>query len=177
VYRSESFRPAIHQVAGFDCGVDVLNTWLQRSAAQEAAKRSAHTFVWVQDVAEVVAYYAICAHSLSRSAAPSRIGRGVADPIPAALIAKLALSTKLQGQGLGGDLLRDALERIIRASLAGPAVRAIVVDPIDNHAAAFYRRYGFTDAPTTPPRLLMRFDSALRSLATEPQAPSTGDPA
>jgi predicted N-acetyltransferase YhbS len=164
VYRSESFQPAIHRVAGFDCGVDTLNAWLQRSAAREAAKRSAHTFVWVQGDDEVVAYYALCAHALARSAAPSRIGRGVSEPILAALIAKLALSTKLQGQGLGADLLRDALERIVRASLVGPAVRAIVVDAIDSHAAAFYRRFGFTDAPTTPLRLLTRFESAARSL-------------
>ena len=152
-FRSERLNPATHQVAGFDCGIEVLNRWLIRSAAQEAAKRVTSTFVWtLPDGDEVVAYYALCGHALARDAAPSRIGRGVADPIPAALIAKLALSGKLHGQGLGGQLLRDALERIVRSGQSGPAVRAIIVDAIDETAADFYRRYGFHDAPAVPMR-------------------------
>lgn len=165
VFRSERLQPAVHQLAGFDCGVEALNSWLIRAAAQEAAKRVANTFVWVpSDSVEVVAYYALCGHALARDRAPSRIGRGVADPIPAALIAKLALSTKLHGQGLGGQLLRDALERIVRSSVAGPAVRIIIVDAIDEPAAVFYRRYGFRDAPSVPKRLLLRFDEAAKAL-------------
>lgn len=168
-FHSELLRPTTHQITGFDCGVEPLNRWLIHSAAQEAAKRVANTFVWTpRDGDEVVACYALCGHVLARDAAPSRIGRGVgrgvADPIPAALIAKLALSSKLHDQGLGGQLLRDALERIVRSSLAGPAVRVIVVDAIDESAAAFYRRYGFHRAPTVPTRLLLRFDEAVRAL-------------
>ena len=164
-FHSERLKPATHQVTGFDCGIEVLNRWLIRSAAQEAAKRVANTFVWTPpDGDEVVAYYALCGHALARDAAPSRIGHGVADPIPAALIAKLALSGKLHGQGLGGQLLRDALERIVRSAHTGPAVRVIIVDAIDETAADFYRRYGFRDAPTVPMRLLLRLDEAAHAL-------------
>lgn len=165
LFHSQRLQPTVHHLVGFDCGVATLNHWLNHAAAQEAAKRVANTFVWVPpDSTEVVAYYALCGHVLARDNAPSRIGRGVADPIPAALIAKLALSDKLHGQGLGGQLLRDALERIVRSSLAGPAVRVIIVDAIDETAATFYRRYGFRDAPTVPNRLLLRFDEAAKAL-------------
>ena len=49
-----------------------------------------------------------------------------------------------QGQGIGRDLLVDA---IIRAAHAGEQVEArfICVDPKDDGARAFYKRFGFTD--------------------------------
>lgn len=161
MFRSERLQPTVHQLIGFDCGIATLNHWLLHASAQEAAKRVANTFVWVPDSTEVVAHYALRGHVLARDSAPSRIGRGVSDPIPAALMAKFALSNKLHGQGFGGQLLRDALERVVRSSLSGLAVRVIIVDDV---AASFYRRYGFHDAPTVPNRLLLRFDEAAKAL-------------
>jgi len=37
-------------------------------------------------------------------------------PIPATLIGKLAVDNPVKGQGLGGELLADALYRMVRAS-------------------------------------------------------------
>jgi hypothetical protein len=53
------------------------------------------------------------------------------------LIRSVALDRRLQGRGLGGALLADALTRILTATAAGPAVRLVVVDAIDDDAAAF----------------------------------------
>jgi hypothetical protein len=60
------------------------------------------------------------------------------------------------------------LERVVRSSLAGPAVRVIVVNAVDEPAANFYRRHGFHDAPTVPLRLLLRFDEAAKALGLTP---------
>ena len=65
----------------------------------------------------------------------------------------MALQRSLHGRGLGGQLLLDALERAVDAS-ARAAARLIVVDAIDDHAAAVYQRYGFRSCPA--PRRLVR---------------------
>jgi predicted N-acetyltransferase YhbS len=62
--------------------------------------------------------------------------------IPGYLLARLALATPLHGQGLGGELLVDALGRIVEAARIS-AGRLIVVDALDDDAHAFYGRYHF----------------------------------
>lgn len=47
-----------------------------------------------------------------------------------------------KGMGLDASLLRDAIINASKvAAIAG--VRALVVDPVDDSAAAFYARFGF----------------------------------
>jgi len=54
----------------------------------------------------------------------------------------LAVNSEHQGQGLGSILLLDAFNRI--DSIADElGVWAIVVDPIDDAAQAFYHHFGF----------------------------------
>jgi GNAT superfamily N-acetyltransferase len=125
----------------------------------------AQTFVWVDNAGQVQAYYAISAHALPRAEAPARIGRGVPDPVPAALIGKLALDRRHRGRGLGRWLLLDALERIIAASESGPAVRAIVVDAATKEGRSLYASLGFVDAPGHPTRMLIRAETVARALS------------
>ena len=58
--------------------------------------------MWVDIVSTaVVANYSLSAHAVPREEAPNRIGRGVPDPVPAALLAKPALDRSLHGMRLG----------------------------------------------------------------------------
>jgi predicted N-acetyltransferase YhbS len=66
------------------------------------------------------------------------------DPVPVVALARLALDRAEHGQGIGGELLVDALRRCVRGSREFGA-RAVVVDAIDDDAAAFYRHFGFHD--------------------------------
>lgn len=165
-YETQLLDPDRHLVDSFRCGGDEgLDRWLQKSAAVESAKQVSSTFVWtLAGSNEVVAYYSLLAHAVTRGDLPSRLGRGVVDPVPAALIGKLALHESLHGQGLGGQLLRDALERLVVASRSGPAFRVIVVDAIDESAARFYEHFGFTPAPNRPERMLMHVQRAADAL-------------
>ncbi|HYZ55625.1 MAG TPA: GNAT family N-acetyltransferase, partial [Streptosporangiaceae bacterium] len=66
-----------------------------------------------------------------------------------------------QGQGLGRDLLVEAIER---AAVAGQhaAARSIAVDPIDENARSFYAAFGFLPVPGDPDgRMYLRIDEAL----------------
>jgi predicted N-acetyltransferase YhbS len=64
------------------------------------------------------------------------------------LLARLALDQSLHGQGLGGALLADALERIVAATET-VAARFVVVDAMDDSAADYYEHHGFRRVPDT----------------------------
>jgi GNAT superfamily N-acetyltransferase len=70
-------------------------------------------------------------------------------PIPAALLARLAVDQSVQGRGLGAWLLRDAMLRTLSASDA-LAMRVLLVHAIDDQARGFYERHGFEPSPTDP---------------------------
>ena len=132
-----------HELAGFCSGVNDLDYWLKEFALHAAKLRTATTFVWVANL-QVVAYYALCAHQVQREQlVVRRVARGQPDTIPAVLIARLALHRSLQGQELGGQLLVDALQRVLIAS-ANVAARLVVVDALNDAVATkFYEAFGF----------------------------------
>lgn len=136
-----------HDTTHFDCGKPDLDTWLQQHAFTNEARRTIRTFVWHEDN-RVVAYYAVAAHLLVRDDLPRNIGRGNPTQIPAVLLARLALDKTLHGQGYGGALLADALQRIAAATQI-VAARFIVVDAIDQAAHRFYEHHGFKPIPGT----------------------------
>jgi predicted N-acetyltransferase YhbS len=164
---STALDPATHHVDRFNCGETELSAWLQDHASTAARARVAQTFVWLAGAEDrnVVGYYSLSAHAVNRMDAPSRIGRGVPGPVPAALIAKLALHVSLHGQRLGDLLLVDALTRVIDASTSGPAVRAIVVDAATHHGRALYARFGFVAAPGRTDRMIIRAETIANGLS------------
>jgi GNAT superfamily N-acetyltransferase len=71
-----------------------------------------------------------------------------------AILARLAVDGRHQGEGLGARLLDDALERVCRAAQE-VAVRAALVHAIDDDAAGFYERFGFRGLAATPRTLMV----------------------
>lgn len=77
---------------------------------------------------------------------PPNVGRGGPSEIPAVLLARLALSQPLRGQGLGEVLVADALSRIVDATHT-VAARVVVVDALRERVAQFYESLGFRRIP------------------------------
>jgi hypothetical protein len=66
---------------------------------------------------EVVAYYGWCMAHVTTEAAPPRVRRGGGRyPQPVALLARLGLDTRHEGQGLGGALLQEVFARLVKLS-------------------------------------------------------------
>ncbi len=145
-----------HVIEGFDCGRPSLNVWLVRYAGQAAAVGSARTYVTVAaEQGRVVGYHAITAAALEREAATARIVKGMPQyPIPAVLLARLAVDKSVAGRGIGAWLLRDAMMRTLAAAET-VGVRAMIVHAIDEDAAAFYVRHGLEPSPTDPRHLMI----------------------
>lgn len=124
-----------HDLAGFDCGEPALNDWLKHRALKNESRFS-RTYV-VCDGNTVVAYVCIAAGSVERAAAPGKVRRNAPDAVPVSVIGRLAVAKDYAGQGLGADLLADALRRIAIASQS-IGIGAVLVQAKDDIAKRFY---------------------------------------
>jgi hypothetical protein len=132
-----------HRIDDFVCGKEPLDSWLGEQSRRARSAGIARTYVWTRPGSpDVLAYYAIAPTQVRRAHLPRAAPAGGYSAIPGYLLARLALATLLHGQGLGGELLVDALGRIVEAARIS-AGRLIVVDALDDDAYAFYRRYHF----------------------------------
>ena len=85
----------------------------------------------------VVCCHTLAASSFERMELPAAQANKLPHyPVPAAILGRLAVDRRYQGQGLGEIMLLDAVRRVIRASRA-LAVYAVVVDAKHGIAARF----------------------------------------
>lgn len=134
----------------FSCGNSALDDYVRRLVVRDEEQHTAAAYVLVDPAAvhqsrRVIGYYTISSFSLTRNQARRRDRDkhlGAYDPVPAALIGRLALAIEVQGQGLGSVLLLAALGRILIIR-EGMGIAAAVVHAIDEAAALFYEHHGF----------------------------------
>ncbi|ONI82721.1 hypothetical protein ALI22I_39215 [Saccharothrix sp. ALI-22-I] len=154
----------LHDLAEFDCGVPELNDWLRGHAAHAIARGTGRTYVWTPlGNDRVVAYYAIVPHLLARTELTTNLAGGLSTAVPGYLLTKLALDQTLHGGGLGAELLRDAMRTVVEAAEKASG-RLLVVDAIDDHAAAFYRKHEFKPVVDNPLRLVVKVATLRKAL-------------
>lgn len=136
-------------VADFQSQHPSLAQYLRRFALRHAEKDMlARTFVAIDDVEgepRVAGYFSLCAVSVERAsvAGLTDLDRLPAFPIPGILLARLAVDSHVQGQGLGRFLFEEALGLTLELARTGPiAFRLFVTDAIDEAAARFYEHFG-----------------------------------
>src|SRR5437868_12195637 len=100
-----------HDVSTFSCGQVSLDDWLKRRALANQKSGASRTFVSCVE-SRVVAYYALAAGAIACAEATGRSRRNMPDPIPGAILARLAIDSGFQKRGLGRALFRDASLRI-----------------------------------------------------------------
>ena len=133
-----------HDRSAFSCGVEPLDRYLREQARQDARRRVAAPFVLCEGKSNaVLGYYTLSALSVDVGAWPEDVAARLPKYplVPATLLGRLAVDTRLRGKGAGGHLLMDALRRAFQASREVASV-AVVVDA-KGAAASFYRRYHF----------------------------------
>ena len=136
---------AHHDVSQFSCGKPALDHWLQNRALSNQTRGFTAVMV-VHAAGRVVGYYGLAPTAIVPAALPRSIRTGQPpDPVPCLLLGQLATDAGWAGHGIGTGLLKHALARCVAAaSLVGG--RALVVNAIDNEAAAFWLRRGFTSS-------------------------------
>jgi GNAT superfamily N-acetyltransferase len=127
---------------------------LVEHASGADAAGSARTYVVVDKREDrVVGYYALTVASLEREEATGRASRGMPrHPIPAMLLARLAVDESVQGQGVGATLLADAMQRTLLVA-EETGIRLLLVHAVNEDARRFYLDYGFEPSPSDPMNL------------------------
>lgn len=159
---------ADHDLDAFDSGLPPLDHWLKKRAGPNETDGASRTYV-ICVGRRVIGYYALAAGSLIHGQATGAVRRNMPDPVPVALLGRLAVDRAWQGKGLGRDLARDAILRVLGAAdIIG--LRAILVHAISDEARSFYERCGFSPSPIDPMTLMMTVAAARKMLAS-PTAP------
>jgi GNAT superfamily N-acetyltransferase len=141
-----------HDLSVFASGEPTLDDWLRRRARANQASGASRTYV-VARADQVIGYYSLAAGAIAVAEAPGRVRRNMPDPIPMAVLGRLAIDSQWQGRGLGRLLLRDAVLRTSQASdILG--VRGILVHALSPAAKRFYESNGFLESPANPMTLL-----------------------
>ena len=144
-----------HHCASFCSGEPELDQWLAEQAAGAQATDSARVFV-TTDGQRVVGYYALAAAQLRPDDANERAlkGQPKGRPVPAVLLARLAVDIGHQGRGLGWSLLQDAM---LRANEAAQelGIRVMLVHAKHEQAVQWYKRFDFEESPTDPLHLML----------------------
>ena len=116
-----------HQVDDFHSGEPALDDWLRCRARANQASGATRTFA-VCDDDKVVGYYALASGAVIVASVPGRFRRNMPDPVPVAILARLAVDQAFQERGLARALFRDAARRVEQAAdVIG--IRGIVVHP------------------------------------------------
>lgn len=132
-----------HDRAAFTCGEPSLDSYLQRQASQDVKRDLAACYVLSERVSgALIGYYTLSASSIELNDLPPTLAKkaGRYALVPAALLGRLAVDRRWQGQGMSSLLLMDALRRTLRT---GIAVKLVIVDALNESAARYYERYQF----------------------------------
>lgn len=160
-----------HDRETFDCGEEVLNEFLRRYARKSHELGGAKTFLAIDDKDNqtVLGFYSLSPASVDYARTPEIMRRGLAShDVPGFRLARLAVDRKLQGQGIGGQLLLAAGRRCLLASAEVGGV-VLVIDAKNERAAEWYAGYGavrLLDAPLSLLLLLTTIKTVLNPAET-----------
>ena len=152
-----------HDLGDFSSGEASLDDWLKRRARANQVSGASRTYV-VCEEKRVIGYYALASGVVTMESAPGRFRRNMPNPIPVAVLARLAVDRAWQGRGIGRALFRDAALRVAHAADA-IGIRGIVVHAISEEAKNFYLALGFDPSPREPMTLMVTLSDLRAALS------------
>lgn len=155
-----------HDRSQFNSGSAPLDRYFQQQVSQDVKRRVAACFVALDGEGRMAGYYTLASASLPLTDLPAEVSKKLPryPSVPTVRMGRLAVDQAFKGQGLGGALLVDALERSIRSEIAA---FALMVDAKDEVAAAFYRHHGFIALPEASMTLFLPL-ATVRGLVSGP---------
>ncbi|MFT5340590.1 MAG: GNAT superfamily N-acetyltransferase [Cyanobium sp.] len=168
-YQPPELLTARHQLRCFHCRSQEQTAWLVEVAKQAHGTGTTRVFVVTEvDQPHVVAYYAWCMASVAIVDLPERLRRGAGRyPQPIALLARLGVDERHEGQGLGAALLLDVITRV--ASLSDAiGCRGLLVHAESEQVRSFYEHLipEFERSPTDALHLLLLLKDIRRTLGS-----------
>ncbi|EQB16551.1 MULTISPECIES: hypothetical protein [Sphingobium] len=139
---------------------------MQRFARQSHELGGAKTFLAISDTDNktVLGFYSIAPGSLDHADTPELVRRGLArHEVPGFRLARLATDIRVQGKGLGGQLLGATGRRCIRVAAEVGGV-LLIIDAKNERAATWYASYGAVPLHDKPLTLILPFATLEREL-------------
>jgi ribosomal protein S18 acetylase RimI-like enzyme len=139
-----------HIRSTFFCGKESLDHYIQKQVRQDIRKKLTTCFVLPDEQNSVAGYYTLSNAGISLELVPDAIRKkmpGAYSQLPVILLGRLAVDQQYRNQGLGKILLVDALKRSLQVAVESIGSMAVVVDPLDDQACSFYRKFGFIILP------------------------------
>lgn len=136
----------------FSCGESELDNYLKQYARQDhdAGINKTYCATLNKNSSQVIGYYSLSMGTLPPKGLPTALQKKLPRfPLPIARLARLAVHSNIQKQGLGEDLLMHALTKCYSLSLEIGMI-AIVIDAKHEQAKKFYLCYEFEQLPSQP---------------------------
>ncbi|MDP9081857.1 MAG: GNAT family N-acetyltransferase [Bacteroidota bacterium] len=129
----------------FSCGKEMLDNYLHFQASQDVKRKLCVVFAMFENTT-LIGYYTLSNSSVPAESVPEDISKKMPrsyTSLPVTLLGRLAIDKKFKEQGLGGIILLDALKRSYEIAGKNIGSIGVVVDPLDNDASVFYKKFGF----------------------------------
>ncbi len=148
-----------HDRTPFKSGSEPLDNYFSQQVSQDIRRRVTACFVALTPDERIAGYYTLASAGLLLTELPASVAKKLPryPSVPAVRMGRLAVALEFKGQGLGGALLADALDRAIRSDIAA---YALVVDAKGEAAVAFYRHHGLIALPSQAETLFLPLASA-----------------
>lgn len=152
---------ASHERSTFRSGSEPLDRYLHEQVTQDIRRRVAACFVALTDERRIAGYYTLASASVALTDLPAGTAKKLPryPAVPTVRMGRFAVDQIFRGQGLGGALLADAIDRATRAEIAA---YALMINAKDAEAAAFYRHHGFIALPDSAFTLFLPLATAGR---------------
>ncbi|HEX5318780.1 MAG TPA: GNAT family N-acetyltransferase [Stellaceae bacterium] len=138
-----------HDRWAFSCGIERIDVFLKKIAAQQADRDTFRTYVAIEPPSNaILGYYALGPHGIDVSQLPPEDQKRMPrhPTVGAIYLSMVGVDSHYQKRGLGAYLLADALRTCVEvADKIGGAF--VVLDALNEGAARLYRRCGFHDLP------------------------------
>lgn len=160
---TESLDVTRHDRSTFESGIAQVDNFLRHTANKLTRAANLRTFVLSDDQGKILGFYAQNASAIDYADLPARFAktRPGHGEIPAVFISMIGVDRRVQGKGLGRDLLVDGLWRIAEAERS-VGIALVLIDVLDcgdpdrtERRKTFYLRHGFAQLPGRPLRLFM----------------------
>jgi predicted GNAT family N-acyltransferase len=150
----------------FSCGKEMLDNYIRFQASQDIKRKLCVVFAMFENTT-IKGYYTLSNASVPAEFMPEAIKKKMPKSykfLPVTLLGRLAIDKKFKGQGLGGIILIDALKRSYEIASKSLGSIGVIVDPLDNDAVAFYKKFGFISLPDSGKMFLPMADIAQLAL-------------
>lgn len=143
-----------HRLDDFRCTSLDLARWLIERARKNHREGASRCFVVCDEQQNVIGYYALSAGAVSHEITAGSVKRNMPDPIPVAVLGRLAVHQDWVGRGIGSGLLKDAVLRTLQTAQE-LGIRALLCHAIDEATKDFYLQRGFVASPVEPLTLML----------------------